>query len=65
MSGGRRRWFHGPMLLWRTAVGTAEMLKRQRLGFLVPVLGLLLSLAAVMWLVNAVAPLAPFVYSLF
>jgi hypothetical protein len=62
---GQRRWFHGPLLLVRTALGAAGMLRHQRLSFLIPALGLLLALAVVIWAVNAVAPLAPFVYSLF
>ena len=61
----QRRWFHGPLILVRTALGAAGMLRRQRLGFLIPALALLLAFAVVMWAVNAVAPLAPFVYSLF
>ena len=44
---------------------TIEMLLNQRLGQFVPFFMVLLLGAALLWAVNAVAPLAPFVYSLF
>jgi hypothetical protein len=52
-------------LFWVTIRRTGEMLVRQRLGRFVPFFVVLLLGAALMWAVNAVAPVAPFVYSLF
>lgn len=49
----------------RTVLRTFSMLSNQRLGVFVPFVGLLLLLAAVLWVISAIAPLAPFVYSLF
>jgi hypothetical protein len=49
----------------RTVLRTAEVLRAHRLGTFIPLLGLLMVLSAVMWVVSAIAPVAPFVYSLF
>ncbi len=52
-------------LLALTIVRTASMLLTQRLGRFVPFFVVLLVGAVLMWIVHSVAPLAPFVYSLF
>ncbi len=49
----------------RTAWRTFGALRAQSMGAFAPLLVLLLLLAALLWAINAVAPLAPFVYSLF
>lgn len=60
-----RPWYEGPRGIARTVLRTFSMLSNQRLGVFVPFVGLLLLLAAVLWVISAIAPLAPFVYSLF
>ena len=52
-------------LLARTVLQTFSTLVNQQLGMFVPFVGLLFLLAGVLWLINVIAPLAPFVYSLF
>lgn len=49
----------------RTIARTFGALRAQGLSVFAPLLVLLLLLAALLWAINAVAPLAPFVYSLF
>jgi hypothetical protein len=61
----RRHWYTGIVLVPMIAVETMSMLQRHRIGRLVPFFVFLLFGAAFLWLVNAIAPLAPFVYSLF
>lgn len=60
-----RRWDEGVRGIARTVWRTFSTLSDQRLGVFVPFVGLLMLLAAVLWVINAIAPLAPFVYSLF
>lgn len=60
-----RPWYTGPVMVVRTATRTGEMLKHHRLGRFVPAFFVLLAGAAVLWVINTIAPLAPFVYSLF
>lgn len=50
-----------PRTVWRTF----GALRAQGMTAFAPLLVLLLLLAALLWAINAVAPLAPFVYSLF
>jgi hypothetical protein len=60
-----RRWYSGFVILALSARRTAEMLLHHRIGRFVPFFVFLLLGALALWLVNAIAPLAPFVYSLF
>ena len=60
----RRRWFTGPLLILRTCVRTTGALHSHRLLALGPLFFLLLLFAVVLYLINAIAPVAPFVYSL-
>lgn len=48
-----------------TVLRTFQTFSHHRLGAFVPFVGLLLLLAGVLWVINAIAPVAPFVYSLF
>jgi predicted RND superfamily exporter protein len=59
------RYVRAARVIPSTVAQTMAMLSKHRLGLLVPVVGVLLLLALVLWLINAIAPLAPFVYSLF
>ena len=59
------RWLTGLRVLPRTVARTFTTLESQGLGTFVPFVGLLLLLAGVLWIINVIAPLAPFVYSLF
>ena len=61
----KRRWYTGLILVPRTALRTAGALQNQGLGRFVPFFFLLMLGAAVLWLINTIAPLAPFIYSLF
>ncbi len=60
-----RSWSTNLTLTARTVRTTAKMLRQHRLGALIPLFWVLLLGALVLWLINAIAPLAPFVYSLF
>lgn len=62
---GFRRWIAAVRVIPRTVTRTFETFSQHRLGVFVPFVGLLLLLAGVLWVINAIAPLAPFVYSLF
>lgn len=48
-----------------TVARTLGAFAQQRLGAFVPFVAFLLLLAGVLWIISAIAPLAPFVYSLF
>ena len=61
----QRRWYTSFVITYRTAIRTLAMLQSHRLGALVPFVVCLLVGSGLLWLVNTVAPLAPFVYSLF
>ncbi|MGH7440413.1 MAG: hypothetical protein ACRENE_32380 [Polyangiaceae bacterium] len=61
----RRSWYAGLVVIPRTALRTASTLRDQGLGRFVPFVLVLLLGAAVLWTINAIAPLAPFIYSLF
>ncbi|MFT6400312.1 MAG: hypothetical protein ACJAYU_005083 [Bradymonadia bacterium] len=60
-----RPWYTGIAILLTTVSRTVSSLRNHRLGVLVPVFGVLLLLAIMLWAINTIAPLAPFVYSLF
>ncbi len=60
----RRRWFTGLGLIWTTTSRTVEAFHDHELGSLTPLFFVLLMFAVVLYLINAVAPIAPFVYSL-
>jgi hypothetical protein len=60
-----RRWYSGLIAIYTTIVRTAATLRHHRLGALIPVFGVLLLLAVLLWTINSIAPLAPFIYSLF
>lgn len=61
----RRPWLSGLKTTSKTAIATFGMLRSHRLGPFVPFVGFLLLGAVLLWVINAIAPLAPFVYSLF
>ncbi len=63
MSG--RPKFSGISTVYHTITRTFSVLLHHKLGVLIPVFGVLLLLAALLWVINTIAPLAPFVYSLF
>lgn len=60
-----KRWFTGAQVILRTVARTFGTLVSQQLGVFVPFVGFLFLLAGVLWVINVIAPLAPFVYSLF
>jgi hypothetical protein len=49
----------------RTALRTLSMLRSHRLGAFIPFVVCLMLGSGLIWLANTIAPLAPFVYSLF
>jgi hypothetical protein len=61
----RRRWYSSLVILPLTALRTVSMFRRYELHAFVPFLPFLFTGAVVLWMVNAIAPLAPFIYSLF
>lgn len=61
----QRRWYTGMVVTGRTALRTLSMLQSHKLGTFVPFVVCLLVGSGLLWLVNTIAPLAPFVYSLF
>jgi hypothetical protein len=61
----KRRWYTGVALVPRTAWRTAAAFRSQGLGRFVPFVLVLLLGSAVLWVLNTIAPLAPFIYSLF
>ena len=61
----RRRWYAGLIIVPRTALRTLRAFSDQGLGRFVPFVLVLMLGAAVLWVVNTIAPLAPFIYSLF
>ena len=60
-----RRWYTGFVVIYKTTFQTFGTLSKHRLKPFVPFVGALLLGSVVLWLINAIAPLAPFVYSLF
>lgn len=65
MTPSTRRWYTGLVIVLKTARETFATLGRHRLGAFAPFVGILLLGAVVLWVINTIAPLAPFVYSLF
>jgi len=61
----RRRWYSGLSVVAFSIRRTWQSLVAHRLAALLPVFAVLLLLSVVLWAVNTIAPLAPFVYSLF
>jgi hypothetical protein len=64
-SKAKRAWYAGLVIIPRTALRTVSMFSQQGLGRFVPFVFVLLFGAAVLWVINTIAPLAPFIYSLF
>ena len=60
-----RRWYTGLVVVSKTALATFSTFNNHRLRAFVPFVGCLLLGSIVLWFINAIAPLAPFVYSLF
>lgn len=60
-----RKWYTSFVVIPLTAVRTMGAFTNQGLGRFVPFVFVLLFGAAVLWVVNTIAPLAPFIYSLF
>jgi hypothetical protein len=61
----RRPWYARFLILWKTIQRTRDTLRANRLSLLSPVFVLLLLLSLLLLAINTIAPLAPFVYSLF
>jgi len=61
----KRSWYAGLVLVPRTALRTAKTFRVHGLGLFVPFVFLLLIGSAILWVLNTIAPLAPFIYSLF
>jgi len=61
----RRPSYSAFVVLPLTVLRTFAMLRNADLGAFVPFVALLLTGAGVLWIVNAIAPLAPLIYSLF
>jgi hypothetical protein len=61
----KRRWYTNLVTLPLTALRTMSTFRNYQLGSFVPLLTFLFTGAVVLWMVNAIAPLAPFIYSLF
>lgn len=62
---GLERWFGALKIVPRTVRSTFATFSHHRLRVFIPFVALLLLLAGVLWVTNAIAPVAPFVYSLF
>jgi hypothetical protein len=60
-----RKWYTGLVIVPLTAVRTAAAFRNQGLGRFVPFVLVLFVGSAVLWVLNTIAPLAPFIYSLF
>ncbi len=60
-----RPWYAGPLLVAGTAASVVRSLRSRKMGALVPIMISLYIAAIVLYLINLVSPLAPFVYSLF
>lgn len=61
----RRPWYTSLLLLPKTVFRMFSTLRNHRMGWFIPVVGILLMGSMILWFVNTIAPLAPFVYSLF
>ncbi|MBI3298189.1 MAG: hypothetical protein HYZ75_08500 [Elusimicrobia bacterium] len=60
-----RPWYAGFQLVGGAAFGVAKDLRSRRMGGLIPVMIALYMAGIVLYFINLVSPLAPFVYSLF
>ena len=60
-----RQWLTALRIVPGTVRRTFATFSHHRLGVFVPFVAVLMLLAGVLWVINAIAPLAPFVYSLF
>lgn len=61
----KRRWYTGLVVVPLTAMRTVTTLRNQGLGRFAPFVMVLLFGSAILWVLNTIAPLAPFIYSLF
>lgn len=61
----KRRWYTSVVVLFKNIRATFSALNNYKMGIFIPLVSFLLLGAMVLWLVNTIAPLAPFVYSLF
>jgi hypothetical protein len=61
----KRSWYTGLVVIPRIALRTMRMFNLQGLGRFVPLILVLLVGSALLWIINGIAPLAPFIYSLF
>lgn len=59
-----RRWSTGLRLIWVACGRTVDAFHDHQIGSLTVVFFVLLLFAVVLYLINAVSPIAPFVYSL-
>ncbi|HZS38416.1 MAG TPA: hypothetical protein VFF06_16390 [Polyangia bacterium] len=62
---GRRRWYTGLVLVSKTTSRTLRAFRDHGLGPFVPFVLYLLAGSLLLWVISAIAPVAPFVYSLF
>jgi hypothetical protein len=61
---GGRRWYTSVLLIWSACGRTINAFHDHKIGSLTPLFFVLLMFAVVLYLINAIAPIAPFVYSL-
>ena len=61
----QRHWYSGTVSTTKTLFGVLSAFRRERMKGMIPFMIVLYVVAIVLYLVNLVSPLAPFVYSLF
>ena len=61
----KRRWYSGPLSILRTLGSVLGAFSRNNLKEVIPFIAVLYAIAFLLYLINLVSPLAPFVYSLF
>ena len=61
----QRHWYTSIVVILKTSMRTMGAFRDHRLGRFIPFVLYLLLGSALLWVINTVAPLAPFVYSLF
>ena len=61
----KRKWYTGIVVVPLTALRATTAFKNQGLGRFMPFVFVLLFGSAILWVINTIAPLAPFIYSLF
>ena len=64
ISGGRR-WYSSVVINLKSCFLLFRILRKNKLGALIPFVALLLTLSVVLYVISFTTPLAPFVYSLF